>query len=254
MRLAGLRALITGSASGIGAATADAFRREGAHVIGAGLSPGEAIVIDIAEATAAPRLLDEAEKAAAGPIDIAVLNAGICQPANLLDTSAENWSRTLEINLSANFRLLQECARRMRGGSIVLTASTNSFDGEAGLIAYNASKAGLLGLLRSAANELGPLGIRVNAVCPGFIRTPLTESAFQDEAFARRYFGALPLGRGGRPEEVAEAIAFLASPAASYITGATLFVDGGQMAAKFGTWNEDSDRFDGLAWSRPTPR
>lgn len=249
MRLEGLRALITGAGSGIGAATAAVFRREGAQVITAGLAAGEDIVIDLSEQTAGSQLLERA-----GAIDIAVLNAGVCQPADLLETSAANWSRTLEINLSANFRLLQECARRMRGGSIVFTASTNSFDGEAGLIAYNASKAGLLGLVHTAANELGPLGIRVNAVCPGFIRTPLTESAFQDEAFARRYFGALPLGRGGRPEEVAEAIAFLASPAASYITGSTLFVDGGQMAAKFGTWDEKSDHFDGLAWSRPTRR
>jgi NAD(P)-dependent dehydrogenase (short-subunit alcohol dehydrogenase family) len=249
MRLGGLRALITGAATGIGAATAAVLRREGAQVITAGLAPEEDIVIDLSEQSAASQVLERV-----GFIDIAVLNAGVCQPADLLETSATNWSRTLEINLSANFRLLQECARRMRGGSIVFTASTNSFDGEAGLIAYNASKAGLLGLVHTAANELGPLGIRVNAVCPGFIRTPLTESAFHDEAFARRYFGALPLGRGGRPEEVAEAIAFLASPAASYITGSTLFVDGGQMAAKFGTWNENSDHFDGLAWSRPIPR
>ncbi len=249
MRLEGLRALITGAATGIGAATAAIFRREGAEVIGAGLSPGEDIVVDLSVESAAAQILERA-----GRIDIAVLNAGVCQPENLLETSGNNWNRTLEINLSANFRLLQECARHMRGGSIVFTASTNSFDGEAGLIAYNASKAGLLGLVHTAANELGPLGIRVNAVCPGFIRTPLTESAFQDEAFARRYFGALPLGRGGRPEEVAEAIAFLASPAASYITGSTLFVDGGQMAAKFGTWDEKLDHFDGLAWSRSTRR
>lgn len=249
MRLQGLRALITGASSGIGAATADLFRREGAIVTGAGLGPGENIVIDLSEETAAQRLLD-----AAGAVDIAVLNAGVCQPADLLETTAANWSRTIEINLNANFRILQELARRMQGGSIVFTASTNSFDGEAGLIAYNASKAGLLGIVHTAANELGPRGIRVNAVCPGFIRTPLTESAFQDANFTKRYFGALPLGRGGRPEEVAEAIAFLASPAASYITGTTLFVDGGQMAAKFGTWDEKSDHFDGLAWSRPTQR
>lgn len=249
MRLAGLRALITGAATGIGAATAEVFRREGATVVCAGLDPREDIVIDLREEAAAERLLE-----AAGPLDIAVFNAGVCQPAALQDTTAANWAQTLEINLSANFRLLQACAARMRGGSIVFTASTNSFDGEAGLIAYNASKAGLLGLVHTAANELGPWGIRVNAVCPGFIRTPLTESAFQNPDFTRAYFAALPLGRGGEASEVAEAIAFLASPAASYITGTTLVVDGGQMAAKFGTWDEKSDHFDGLRWTRPTPR
>jgi meso-butanediol dehydrogenase / (S,S)-butanediol dehydrogenase / diacetyl reductase len=249
MRFTGMRALITGAATGIGAATAGVFRREGATVVSAGLGEGEDIRVDLSEAGAPARVLD-----GAGEIQAAVLNAGVCRPADLLETSEENWGRTIEVNLSANFRLLQECGRRMRGGSIVLTASTNSFDGEAGLIAYNASKAGLLGLVHTAANELGPLGIRVNAVCPGFIRTPLTESAFRDAAFAKRYFGALPLGRGGMPEEVAEAIAFLASPAASYITGATLFVDGGQMAAKFGTWDEKTDVFDGLAWRRPIRR
>jgi NAD(P)-dependent dehydrogenase (short-subunit alcohol dehydrogenase family) len=248
-RVDGMRALVTGGASGIGAATAAVLRREGASVWTAGLDDGEDFVIDLSDAGAAQRVF-----LATGEIQIAVLNAGICRPSKLLDTGIDDWQRTLDVNLSATFWLLQECGRQMNGGSIVLTASTNSFDGEAGLIAYNASKAGLLGLVHTAANELGPYGIRVNAVCPGFIRTPLTEGAFHDQAFAKKYFGALPLGRGGKPVEVAEAIVFLASPAASYITGATLFVDGGQMAAKFGTWDETTDSFDGLQWKRPTPR
>ena len=127
-------------------------------------------------------------------------------------------------------------------GAIVLTASTNSFDGEANLVAYNASKAGLLGLLHTAANELGPHGIRVNAVCPGLIRTPLSRRQFDDPGFLRGYFQHIPLGRGGEPEEVAGAILFLASEAAAYITGATLLVDGGQSAGKFGTWDERRGR------------
>ena len=138
--------------------------------------------------------------------------------------------------------------KQQRRGSIVLTASTNSFNGEADLMAYNASKAGLLGILHTASNELGPYGVRVNAVCPGMIRTRLTEPLFGDRRAMRDYFRHIPLGRGGMPEEVANAILFLASDAASYITGASLLVDGGQMAAKFGTWNEDRSDFFGDRW------
>jgi NAD(P)-dependent dehydrogenase (short-subunit alcohol dehydrogenase family) len=135
-----------------------------------------------------------------------------------------------------------------RTGSIVITASTNSYDGEALLTAYNASKAGILGLLHTVANELGPYGIRINAVCPGLIRTRLTQRHFDDPTVLKDYFRHIPLGRGGEPEEVANASAFLASDLASFITGATLFVDGGQMASKFGTWNEQSAEFSGGRW------
>ena len=131
---------------------------------------------------------------------------------------------------------------------MVITASTNSYDGEARLAAYNASKAGLLGLVHTAANELGPHQIRVNAVCPGLIRTRLTERHFSSPEVLREYFRHIPLGRGGLPEEVAQACVFLASPQASYITGATLFVDGGQMTSKFGTWNEQEAEFDDGRW------
>ena len=125
----------------------------------------------------------------------------------------------------------------------MLTASTNSFDGEAGLTAYNATKAGLMGLLHTAANEFGPYGIRVNAVCPGLIRTRLTEEFYAAPAIIKDYFRQIPLGRGGSTAEVANAVAFLASDLASFITGTTLVVDGGQMAAKFGTWNDERAEF-----------
>ena len=129
-----------------------------------------------------------------------------------------------------------------------MTASTNSYDGEPQLTAYNASKAGLLGLLHTAANELGPYGIRVNAVCPGLIRTPLTESHFSNPGLLKDYFRQIPLGRGGETEEVANAAVFLASELASYITGATLFVDGGQMCSKFATWGDLDAEFSGDRW------
>ena len=117
----------------------------------------------------------------AGVPDVVVVNAGIAKTAPLTETPADLWSRTLAVNLTGAFDTVQIAAQRMRRahkGSMVLTASTNSFDGEADLIAYNASKAGLLGILHTAANELGPYGIRINAVCPGLIRTQLTASSF----------------------------------------------------------------------------
>ena len=178
--------------------------------------------------------------------DIVVVNAGIAPGADLLSTTEDDWNRAIAVNLTGAFRTVKLAAARMKargGGSIVLTASTNSYDGEANLTAYNASKAGLLGLLHTAAGELGPYGIRVNAVCPGLIRTPLTESLYADSRAAKAYFREIPLGRGGQPREVANAILFLASGAASFITGATLLVDGGQMATKFGPWNDDKGEF-----------
>jgi len=158
---------------------------------------------------------------------------------------------TIALNLTGTFHTVQFAARLMktlRRGAIVLTASTNSFDGEQRLTAYNASKAGLLGLLHTAANELGPYGIRVNAVCPGLIRTRLTQPSFDNPAVIQDYFRHIALGRGGEPDEVAKAALFLASDLASYITGATMIVDGGQMAAKFGSWNEDRAEFVDGTW------
>ena len=181
-----------------------------------------------------------------------VVNAGTAGESSLTETSRADWDRILGVNLTGAFHTVR-CSGRDEAGraaAIVLTASTNSYDGEANLVAYNASKAGLLGLLHTAANELGPHGIRVNAVCPGLIRTPLSRRQFDDPGFLRGYFQHIPLGRGGEPEEVAGAILFLASEAAAYITGATLLVDGGQSAGKFGTWDERRAEFAGDRWLR----
>jgi NAD(P)-dependent dehydrogenase (short-subunit alcohol dehydrogenase family) len=150
------------------------------------------------------------------------------------------------VNLTAVFDTIRLAVAQMkprRSGSIVLTASTNSYDGEPNLVAYNATKAGILGILHTLANELGPYGIRVNAVCPGMIRTRLTGETFANPEVLRDYFRHIPLGRGGYPEEVARCVAFLSSAEASYVTGATLLVDGGQMASKFGIWNETNASF-----------
>jgi len=128
-------------------------------------------------------------------ISTVVANAGIASNQSLLETSRDLWDRTLAVNLSGAFHTILAAAEKMRhcgNGSIVLTASTNSYDGEADLIAYNASKAGLLGILHTAANELGPYGIRVNAVCPGLIRTRLTKASFTDPKILSDYFKQVP--------------------------------------------------------------
>jgi NAD(P)-dependent dehydrogenase (short-subunit alcohol dehydrogenase family) len=255
----GKNVVVTGGASGIGLAisrsiaAADGrvwiFDLESAKPAEAAQSVGaRACIADVTDRRSLERAFDEA-----GIPDVVAVNAGIGRPVGLSETTVDLWNETLAVNLSGAFHTLQIAAERMkrvRKGSIVLTASTNSFDGEADLVAYNASKAGVLGILRTAANELGPYGIRVNAVCPGLIRTPLTASSFSNPDVISDYFKHIALGRGGEPEEVAQAVMFLASDSASYITGATLVVDGGQMASKFGTWGKDTDSFDSQRWTR----
>jgi NAD(P)-dependent dehydrogenase (short-subunit alcohol dehydrogenase family) len=255
----GKNVVVSGGANGIGLAISRSIAAAGGSVwifdvesekpadvaqsIGA-----QACIADVADRPS----LERAFAQVAVP-DVLVVNAGIGRLASVTETTSEVWNHTLAVNLSGAFHTLQIGGQRMksaRKGSIVLTASTNSFDGEADLVAYNASKAGLLGVLRTAANEWGPYGIRINAVCPGLIRTRLTASSFSNPSVLSEYFKHIPLGRGGEPEEVAQAVMFLASDLASYITGTTLVVDGGQMASKYGTWGNEADRFDGQRWIR----
>jgi len=244
-------AVVTGGANGIGLAAARKLASGGAKVWildrdNSADPAAEFLPCDVTD----PGSISAAF-AKTGTPDIVIANAGTGSEAELTDTRREDWDRILAINLSGVFHTVQTAATLMkprRSGSIVITASTNSYDGEARLIAYNASKAGVLGILHTAANELGPFGIRVNAVCPGLIRTRLTQRHFDNPSVLRGYFEHIPLGRGGEPEEVAAAIAFLASDLASYITGAALLVDGGQMASKFGTWNDDNAEFSGGRW------
>jgi NAD(P)-dependent dehydrogenase (short-subunit alcohol dehydrogenase family) len=240
----GKLAIVTGGANGIGFAAAELLAANGASVAifdmeredpqnAAKQIGARGFAVDVTN-----RELLDAAFAAAGTPDIVIANAGIATEADFLEQTTEAWERTLSVNLTGTFHTLQSAARLMkprRGGAIVLTASTNSYDGEARLVAYNTSKAGLLGLVHTTANELGPYQIRVNAVCPGLIRTRLTERHYSNPEVLRDYFRHVPLGRGGEPVEVAQACIFLASNLASFITGATLFIDGGQMATKFGT-------------------
>jgi meso-butanediol dehydrogenase/(S,S)-butanediol dehydrogenase/diacetyl reductase len=250
-------AVVTGGANGIGAATARVLVEGGARlsifdlesenpVAAAAKLGGSGYSVDVTERASLERAFGQT-----GAPDIVVANAGIGTEAEFSATTEQHWQRTLAVNLTGIFNTLQVAAALMtprRRGAMVITASTNSYDGEARLAAYNASKAGLLGLLHTVANELGPYGIRVNAVCPGLIRTRLTERSFSNPAVLKDYFRHIPLGRGGEPEEVANASAFLASDLASFITGTALFVDGGQMASKFGTWDEERAEFSEGRW------
>lgn len=253
----GKTVVVTGGANGIGLTAARTLRGFGANVwvfdlekekpeqVAASFA-AQGRVIDVTDRISLEMAFDSIPA-----VDVLIANAGTVVFQSLFETKIDDWQRVIQTNLTGMFHCVQIAAIKMkdrRRGSIVLTASTNSFDGEADLTAYNASKAGILGLLHTAANELGPYQIRVNAVCPGLIRTRLTEPHFGNTRLMKEYFRHIPLGRGGSQEEVANAISFLASDAASYITGAALVVDGGQLASKFGTWTEEKADFFGDRW------
>jgi 3-oxoacyl-[acyl-carrier protein] reductase len=249
-RFSGQRVVVTGGASGIGEATATRFLREGASVLimdsnagnieraraGLGVvarSAGADLFTfhgDVTREADIDAMLAELGDQLGG-VDVLVSNAGIAYEEPFLDISTEHWSRTLDVNLTGMFLVCQRAARLMveRGsGVILMTSSTNGLVGEDRYAHYNASKGGVTLLTKSLAIELGPHGIRVNAVCPGYIVTPLAES-IDDPQFMARYAEKLPLRRLGRPEDVAGVFAFLASRDADFITGETIVIDGGQL-------------------------
>jgi 2-deoxy-D-gluconate 3-dehydrogenase len=167
-----------------------------------------------------------------GGLDVLVNNAGVARIQGLLEVSDDDWDGTIETNLSAAFAASQEAARHMvarGGGTIVNVASIDAFVAESPFGAYCASKAGLVMLTRCLAFELGHLGVRCNAVCPGMTVTEMTEADITDE-FERAYRPRIPLQRFSTPEEQANVIVFLASDEASFVNGATIDVDGGQRA------------------------
>ena len=243
--------LITGGANGIGRATAIAFAREGAKVVVSDVVPdaGEQTVAMIRAAGGEARYVhaDVAKPgdvanlvagtvAAYGRLDVAFNNAGIEGTlAPVADLPVEVWDRVLAVNLSAVFLCMKhEIAQMVRqgGGAIVNNASILGSVAFPGASAYVAAKHGLLGLTRTAAVEYATQGIRVNAVCPGFIVTPMLERAglLSDEAMRKTLESLHPLNRLGSPDEVAQAVLFLASSKASFITGHPLLVDGGYVA------------------------
>jgi len=222
--LSGKRVVVTGGTSGIGEATCRRFRDEGANVVSIDVDDGEeTIVCDVADAAQVERAFEQI-----GAVDVLVANAGISIRSPFLDIREEEWRRVLDVNLTGVFHCAQQAARRMDEGVILMTASTNGLTGHENYADYNASKAGVILLARTMARELAPR-IRVNAVCPGYVLTPMQRAEYTDEMLAA-VNEQIPLQRHAEPEEIAALFAFLASDDARYITGAAIAIDGGETA------------------------
>ncbi len=243
MPLKGQIALVTGASRGIGQAIAWELGLQGARVIGTATSSagaekisdalkeknlaGKGVVLDVNDTNSIAAALAELEKTGGAPT-ILVNNAGITRDNLLLRMSEEEWDVILNTNLKSVFRMTKACLRAMvksRWGRIISISSVVGATGNAGQANYAAAKAGLIGFTKSLAREVGSRNITVNAVAPGFIETDMTRSlsATQRETLLKQ----IPLGRLGQAQEIAHAVAFLASPQAAYITGTTLHVNGG---------------------------
>ena len=243
MILQGQIALVTGASRGIGQAIALELGRQGAQVIGTATSSdgaekisqvlkennlaGRGIVLDVNSTESIAAALSDLEKSGVTPT-ILVNNAGITRDNLLLRMTEEEWDTILDTNLKSVYRMSKVCLRAMtkaRWGRIISISSVVGAMGNAGQVNYAAAKAGLIGFTKALAREVGSRNITVNAVAPGFIDTDMTRALpdAQKEALLKQ----IPLGRLGRAEEIAQAVAFLASPQAGYITGTTLHVNGG---------------------------
>ena len=245
--LEGKVALVTGASRGIGAAIADQLGRQGATVVGTATTDAgaEAISRRLLEAGINGRgmRLDVGEDAsveavmaaiaeAFGPVTILINNAGITRDNLLMRMKTDEWDKVINTNLSSVYRLSKACLRAMmkaRTGRIINIASVVGASGNPGQTNYSAAKAGMLGFTKSLAQEVGSRGITVNAVAPGFIDTDMTRDLpdTQRDSLLQH----IPLGRLGRPEEIASVVAFLASDAAAYVTGETIHVNGGMYMA-----------------------
>jgi 3-oxoacyl-[acyl-carrier protein] reductase len=228
-------AIVTGAASGIGRAIAEALAGAGARVHGFDLDPRESggfvmHAVDVRDGKAVDAAV-RSVVAAEGQIDLLVNNAGCTRDRALWKLSDEDWDEVLDVNLTGAFHVLRAVSASMRGGKrgrIVQIASINGMRGKFGQANYSASKAGLIALTRTAARELGPSGITVNAVAPGMIETPMTEAL--PEAVRARALAETATGRLGLPADVAAAVLFLLSEEAAHVTGHVLVVDGGQLS------------------------
>ena len=248
MLLEGKVAIVPGASRGIGKAIAEQFIAQGAKVAFTYRSSAEAAAAlekelsagggtvkgfqsDAASMTDAERLVGEVVEAF-GTVDIVINNAGITDDTLLMRMTEEQWDRVISVNLKSCFNLTKAVMRTMlkaRSGSIVNISSVVGVQGNAGQANYAASKAGILGFTKSVALELGSRNIRCNAIAPGFIETEMT--AKLDEDTVQGWRDAIPLKRGGTPEDVANLCVFLASDMSAYITGQTLNVDGGMITA-----------------------
>jgi len=234
MDLKGRVALVTGAASGIGREIAQLFAREGARVVGLDRAGEGLLRADVRVATEVERAVASVVEEA-GRLDVLVNSAGIREIGDVYSLPTEEWENVIAVNLSGTFYCCQAAARAMRetdGGAIVNMSSVGGLVGLSHRPAYTASKHGVVGLTKSLARDLAPDGIRVNAICPGLIRTALTEQYFEDEAFERNLATIVPQGRAGEASEVANAALYLASDLSSYVNGIALTVDGGWLAEK----------------------
>jgi 3-oxoacyl-[acyl-carrier protein] reductase len=238
----GQTVLLTGAAGGIGRACAAYFTERGATVVGGDVNestetaaacadtPGqfESVRADVTDPAAVTALVERA--ADTGRIDALVNVAGIIERLPLAEYSDEAWDQIVATNLTAPFRLAREAAPHLRetGGAVVSVSSIYGQVGASERVGYVATKAGVEGLTRALAAELGPDGVRVNAVAPGFVWTPMTDSYREDEVAQERFRAQTALGRLGEPDDVAGVVGFLASEAAGFVTGETVLVDGGR--------------------------
>ena len=239
--LSGEIALVTGASRGIGAAIADELAARGATVFGTATSDGGAEAIgarlagkgghgrrlDVTDAAAVDALIDAIGKES-GPVSILVNNAGITRDNLLMRMKDEDWQAILDTNLTSVYRTSKAVMRGMmkaRKGRIINIASVIGVTGNAGQANYAAAKAGIIAFSKSLAKEIGSRGVTVNVVAPGFIDTDMTRAMPQEAKDA--LVGQIALGRLGEPADIARTVAFLAGPAASYITGETLHVNGG---------------------------
>jgi 3-oxoacyl-[acyl-carrier protein] reductase len=239
--LSGRTALVTGASGGIGSAIARQLHGQGARVVLSGrrraaldelaAALGDRVAVlpgDLAEADAPDRLIKAIETG--GELDILVNNAGLTRDNLALRLKDEDWQTVLEVNLTAGFRLIRSALRGMikrRFGRIVNITSVVAVTGNPGQANYAAAKAGMIGMSKALAAEVAGRGITVNCVAPGFIETPMTDALGAEQR--ARLLQQIPLGRLGSGADVAAAVGYLASPAASYVTGQTLHVNGGMV-------------------------
>jgi NAD(P)-dependent dehydrogenase (short-subunit alcohol dehydrogenase family) len=241
--LAGQTALITGGGTGLGLGMARCFLAAGARVVLVGRRQEEltkacaalgknafALAGDVTRLESAPALIDRAEKLA-GPVTILVNNAGVHLKKPALETTDAEFAGVVQTHLFGAFALTREAGRHMvrrKSGCVLFTASMASFIGIPQVVAYAAAKSAYLGLVRTLATEWGPHGVRVNAIAPGWIHSDMTEKAMRGDPVRKaKVLGRTPLARFGDPDDIGWAAVYLCSPAAKFVTGAVLPVDGG---------------------------
>ena len=243
--LRGKRVVITGGASGIGLATAKRFLQEGSRVVIFDWNESalkkvlsenpqlEGTKVDVGNRIEVQKAFQRVDEIMGG-VDILISNAGISRRTPFLDIEYEEWREVIRVNLDGMFLCSKEAIKRMlpqRSGVILFTASTNGLEGHPLYASYNVSKAGVILLAKTLALEFAPW-LRVNAVCPGYVLTPMQKAEYTPEML-REVNSNIPINRHATPEEIASLFAFLASEESSYITGATIVIDGGETAGMY---------------------